>query len=270
MYRNILRGRYSKRILIILTSILWCVAAIRLVSKDITAAATGSGKDMVSVFCDNVYTDVSSEITAYGVLTESYLSASAKRLLLEDMAQLMGLNAYSITRGEGVEDTGDISVSREDGTQYGNDDTYSLVQNSIYGDVTIRIIYNQDKYYLSIDLRLDKGIESTLQYREIIENICSQYGIDGSVNVCLKGAVDGDIGIEKRKEISSNLLRRLKAKEIQSKKTMDMFVVYAKNNSEKNYISLGKKKVNINIAMEYDENNNKTWIYLATPVYIEK
>ena len=47
-------------------------------------------------------------------------------------------------------------------------------------------------------------------------------------------------------------------------------MVYAKNNSEKNYISLGKKKVNINIAMEYDENDNKTWIYLATPVYIEK
>ncbi len=53
---------------------------------------------MVSVFCDSVYTDVTSEITAYGVLTESYLSEDAKKMLLCDMAEDIGLNAYRLER----------------------------------------------------------------------------------------------------------------------------------------------------------------------------
>ena len=56
----------------------------------------------------------------------------------------------------------------------------------------------------------------------------------------LKGAVDGRIDITDRKNLCNELLKQLKAKEIQSRKTMDMFVVYAYDRSEKDYVMLGK------------------------------
>ncbi len=260
MYKKILRknsiagGYIFQRISVMLAIVLWLFTAVRMLSVNIASeVSAGTKKDIVSIFCDNVYRDISSEITAYGVLTDSYLSDDARQMLLSDMAEDIGLNTYRIEKG------------RDDKSSI-----YSLVQNSVYGDVELKIIYSQEKYYLVIDIRLDKGIESTMQYRNIVEDICDRYGVKCSVNVCFSGAVDGDIGIESRKYISSRMLSQIAAKEVQSRKTMDMFTVYAYDKNEKSYIMLGKKKVNINITMEYDENRDETKVYLAIPVYMDK
>ena len=226
-------GKYRfQRGIIVLAAVLWLITVVRILSKDIVReVSAGSSTDMVSVFCDSVYTDVTSEITAYGVLTESYLSEGEKT---------------------------------EDNTEY------ALVQNSVYGDVSLKIIYSQEKYYLIINMQLDKGIESTMAYRGIIQDICDRYGVDCSVNAALSGAVDGNIGIEERNALCEKLLTQLRAKEVQSRKTMDMFVVYAYDRYESSYVMLGKNKVNVNISMEYDENNDMTVVHMAVPVYIEK
>ena len=217
MYKSILlKDKYVKRysfqrLSIILAIVLWIFTAVRVFSPGIVrAVSVNSRKDMVSIFCNNVYRDVSSELTAYGVITESYLSDDAKTMLLTDIAEDIGLNAYKIVKHANEED-----------------DSYALIQDSVYGDVDIRILSSQNKYYLAIDIKLDKGIEGTEQYKKIVETVCEEYGIDCVVNVCLKGAVDGRIDITDRKNLCNELLKQLKAKEIQSRKTMDMFVVYA-------------------------------------------
>ena len=174
MYKRIpVSGKYRfQRGIIVLAAVLWLITVVRILSKDIVReVSAGSSTDMVSVFCDSVYTDVTSEITAYGVLTESYLSEDAKKMLLCDMAEDIGLNAYRLEK-------------TEDNTEY------ALVQNSVYGDVSLKIIYSQEKYYLIINMQLDKGIESTMAYRGIIQDICDRYGVDCSVNAALSGAVD--------------------------------------------------------------------------------
>lgn len=254
MYKRIpVSGKYRfQRGIIVLAAVLWLITVVRILSKDIVReVSAGSSTDMVSVFCDSVYTDVTSEITAYGGLTESYLSEDAKKMLLCDMAEDIGLNAYRLEK-------------TEDNTEY------ALVQNSVYGDVSLKIIYSQEKYYLIINMQLDKGIESTMAYRGIIQDICDRYGVDCSVNAALSGAVNGNIGIEERNALCEKLLTQLRAKEVQSRKTMDMFVVYAYDRYESSYVMLGKNKVNVNISMEYDENNDMTVVHMAVPVYIEK
>ena len=247
MYKRIpVSGKYRfQRGIIVLAAVLWLITVVRILSKDIVReVSAGSSTDMVSVFCHSVYTDVTSEITAYGVLTESYLSEDAKKMLLCDMAEDIGLNAYRLEK-------------TEDNTE-------------VYGVVSLKIIYSQEKYYLIINMQLDKGIESTMAYRGIIQDICDRYGVDCSVNAALSGAVDGNIGIEERNALCEKLLTQLRAKEVQSRKTMDMFVVYAYDRYESSYVMLGKNKVNVNISMEYDENNDMTVVHMAVPVYIEK
>ena len=121
---------------IILAIVLWIFTAVRVFSPGIVrAVSVNSRKDMVSIFCNNVYRDVSSELTAYGVITESYLSDDAKTMLLTDIAEDIGLNAYKIVKHANEED-----------------DSYALIQDSVYGDVDIRILSSQNKYYLAIDI----------------------------------------------------------------------------------------------------------------------
>ena len=167
MYKSILLKdkhvkRYSfQRLSIILAIVLWIFTAVRVFSPGIVrAVSVNSRKDMVSIFCNNVYRDVSSELTAYGVITESYLSDDAKTMLLTDIAEDIGLNAYKIVKHANEED-----------------DSYALIQDSVYGDVDIRILSSQNKYYLAIDIKLDKGIEGTEQYKKIVETVCEGYGL---------------------------------------------------------------------------------------------
>lgn len=102
MYKRIpVSGKYRfQRGIIVLAAVLWLITVVRILSKDIVReVSAGSSTDMVSVFCDNVYTDVTSEITAYGVLTESYLSEDAKKMLLCDMAEdIRGLTLTGLKR----------------------------------------------------------------------------------------------------------------------------------------------------------------------------
>lgn len=288
----------GQKMLILLAVLLWLTSFVRMVSKDIVREVSAdSSKDMVSVFCDNVYQDTVSRIRAYGVLTESYLSDDAKRVLLEDIASDIGLNNYKLMKSNNRVDRTDNSGSEVDGNvtgdniskdlqeklkdagEHGNvtgdnissrdSGLYELVQESVYGDVCIKIVYSQEKYYLIIDMQLDKGIDSTLQYRNIIENVCNSYGVDCSVNMCLKGSIDGQINVEERRMVSDALLKGIGAKEVQSRKNMDIFTVYAWDRNEKSVVMLGNKKINVNVTMEYNEENDKTEIYLATPIYID-
>ena len=105
MYKSILlKDKYVKRysfqrLSIILAIVLWIFTAVRVFSPGIVrTVSVNSRKDMVSIFCNNVYRDVSSELTAYGVITESYLSDDAKTMLLTDIAEDIGLNAYKIVK----------------------------------------------------------------------------------------------------------------------------------------------------------------------------
>lgn len=46
-------------------------------------------------------------------------------------------------------------------------------------------------------------------------------------------------------------------------------MVYAYDRSEKDYVMLGKKKINVNISMEYDETEDKTLVYMASRYILE-
>ena len=45
--------------------------------------------------------------------------------------------------------------------------------------------------------------------------------------------------------------------------------VYAYNKGIKNYIMIGKDKVNVNICIGDDEEKNETTVYLATPMNMQ-
>lgn len=244
--------KYSlERMAIIIAIILWIFTALRVISNGITKEVSANDKkDMVSIFYENVQSDIYSKINVYGVITESYLSEDAKQLILENIANEIGINRYDIYF---IEEKNECLLKQE----------------SVYGNVELGIITSNDKNYLVINLKLDKGVESSLQYKNIVADICKEYGIDSGVNMCLTGKKAGKISLEERNQIASDILAQLGAKTLQSRKTMDLFTIYAWDKNEENYIKLGKDKVNINVSMHYDEESDTTWIYLATPVYVE-
>ena len=83
----------------------------------------------------------------------------------------------------------------------------------------------------------------------------------------MKGSAIGDMSDKDRDNLADRMLKMLGAKTVTSGKVQDSYMVYAYTKDVKDSISLGKKKINVNITMNYDEIRNMTDITLSTPVY---
>ena len=84
-----------QRLMIAAAVIIWVVFAGRLVYKGIK----GETMDVVDTFCENVYYDISADISATGKL-DNGMSDTAKKLMMTQMAKTLGLNRYNITEDE--------------------------------------------------------------------------------------------------------------------------------------------------------------------------
>ena len=105
-----------QRLMIAAAVIIWAVFAGRLVYKGIK----GETMDVVDTFCENVYYDISADISATGKL-DNGMSDTAKKLMMTQMAKTLGLNRYNITEDEtgiyltqqSVNGSADISIKKQ-------------------------------------------------------------------------------------------------------------------------------------------------------------
>ncbi len=232
-----------QRLMVAAAVIIWAVFAGRLVYKGIK----GETMDVVDTFCENVYYDISADVSATGKL-DSDMSDTAKKLMMTQMAKTIGLNRYNITENE----TG-----------------IYLTQNSVNGNVDISIKKTDAGEYLKTSVQLYKGFDSVTDYEKLIKDVLDEYGINTHVTVSMKGSIAGDMSQYDKSEISGNMLKMLGAKTVTMGQIQDSYVVYAYAKSAKDSVSIGKNKININITMNYDETRGVTDIQLSTPIYNE-
>ena len=220
-----------QRLMIAAAVIIWAVFAGRLVYKGIK----GETMDVVDTFCENVYYDISADISATGKL-DNGMSDTAKKLMMTQMAKALGLNRYNITEDE----TG-----------------IYLTKKSSTGE------------YFITDIELYKGFESTSDYEKLMKQVLEEYGIDTHVTVSMKGSIAGDMSQYDKSDVSGRMLKMLGAKTVTTGQIQDSYVVYAYAKSVKDSVSIGKNKINVNITMNYDETRGVTDIQLSTPIYNE-
>ena len=232
-----------QRLMVAAAVIIWAVFAGRLVYKGIK----GETMDVVDTFCENVYYDISADVSATGKL-DSGMSDTAKKLMMTQMAKTIGLNRYNITEDE----TG-----------------IYLTQNSVNGNVDISIKKTDAGEYFKTSVQLYKGFDSVTDYEKLIKDVLDEYGINTHVTVSMKGSIAGDMSQYDKSEISGNMLKMLGAKTVTTGQIQDSYVVYAYAKSVKDSVSIGKNKINVNITMNYDETRGVTDIQLSTPIYNE-
>lgn len=246
--------RYIRQKAIVVAAlILWGFASVNLCINSWNQLT--AKENVVSAFRDVVYSDLSASITANGYMGEMPLTESAKYIILEEIAERIGIDRYDLT-------------SDEQGCTI-------LHQASVNGDVAAKIITVQEEaqgemisqnQYLCITIELNHTIQSADHYREIIENIMEDYQIDTNVTVYLSGSVQGKMTFEECRDLKNTLINEIGGTVRIEKYIDDIYTVYAYDKSIESYITMGKDKININVTMTYDEVNDRTQIYLATPI----
>ena len=239
---------------VVIAGILWLITAARVFWN---TPQTGAQENVLSAFGSASYKEVRADISAYGKYGSMELTDTAKEIILEKVAEKIGINRYTIEQ-----------TSRD------NVETMQLSQNGENGSVLCRFItIHQEnveyEQYLYIGVTLKNTVDASFTYEKLIRQIMEEMQIDTEVNVNLKGQIHGALTDTQKEQFAQNMLDMMNAKLSVGRHMEDVYTVYAYNKGIKNYIMIGKDKVNVNICIGYDEEKNETTVYLATPMNMQ-
>ena len=149
---------------------------------------------------------------------------------------------------------------------------------SIYGQVkddknVTLILYsyldeteNKGKTTIFTDISGNKDYKGTVELGSKLSEILGEQNIKPKITACIVGAYDGQLEDKHKKEIVKKITGLTKGKEVESlvNNQVTSYSLYSKNID--NYIYSGTNKINLNIAIRYDEYRNQTYVFIASPV----
>ena len=191
-----------------------------------------------------------------------FLSEKDKRDILHHIANSIGLNIDS-----------DIMMVRE-----AEKTEYSYHKQAKKAETTIKIVSIQEeidsgiriKHYIVVRLNIKESINSIDKYRKLIEESLDELNIsERQVNVLYEGIVDGLMSKTDKEELARSMVKDLQGEVAFDYQQGESYTVYAYTGLIDEYIETVGCKINIQIAMTYDELAEKTRIYLATPILNE-
>lgn len=220
-------------------------------------------------------------VEGYYYYGTNYLGEEGCHELLDEIAKKLGVNTeYEYYREK--TDTGYTATL----TKEGADSLLVLKLITVENEESENVI--SQKQYLSINLEINNSIDSAFHYQKnvasIIKNIleeneslenrnASDDDMSGNLSLSIKGKIYGLADIEQQKRIAKEMLKEFGAVEIfdnvvENKESDrgDMYSLYGYTKEISDYVSIGNQKINVNIAFNYDENNNETIIHIGSPI----
>jgi hypothetical protein len=121
-----------------------------------------------------------------------------------------------------------------------------------------------DKYITVDAIGTDKS--SALLLRDDIEKVFDKYGLKAVVNNCITGTYDGNVQDTQLEGICRKILNDSDAKKVDSLRQDNTISVSAFTPMIKDKLDVNGKNVNLSIAIRYNKLENKTYLWVATPI----
>ena len=206
--------------------------------------------------------EMQSSIEIAGEYRSGFLSNEDKKKLICDLAAEIGLKIDK-----------EISVWEEDTRS-----EYYFYKQAKKASSEIKVIsveVNEDdvikmKHYIIVRLSISEGIQSIDRYKIILEKAFDELKAeDVQITLRYEGNKEGDMTTEQKHELAQLLIDELQGRIALEYDEGDIFTVYGYTGMLKEYVTTMDNKINIQIAISYNELTNKTRIELATPIIEE-
>lgn len=143
------------------------------------------------------------------------------------------------------------------------DTKIKLVSVNVNKDGEIPIIQN----YILVHMELSDHIEQIVDYKELLQDCFHELEMsEESASIQFIGKYPGSLTLDSKNVIADQMIDQLNGHITYENRADDLYTVYAYSGSIAEHISVGKSKVNIQVAMNYNEELNETMVYLATPI----
>lgn len=144
---------------------------------------------------------------------------------------------------------------------------YAEIEDGSYVISFTAIQKNKKKYYIIIDILNNKVYKNIVDIYKKLNYMIDNYSDEKNIYLCIVGQYTKKLQLSKCNDILQNILYNMNAKEVDRVRDENLISATAYSNllSENNLDYL-ESKINLNIGIRYSENEDKTLIYMATPI----
>ena len=195
-------------------------------------------------------------ISAHAVINDEYLEITEIKNILNEINKEFGIDVESIK----------YNVTEKENYR----EIFTKSKNAENIDISIVIDSELSKENKMTNIVVD--INKNEEYKDIagnyskLKNILSKFASNIDVYTCMIGNLKGKINDSLYRKIAEKIFAQLKATKKESIKDKNILSITGYSNKIKSYISYDNKKINLNVSLRYDAYDDKTLLYVGTPV----
>lgn len=122
-------------------------------------------------------------------------------------------------------------------------------------------------HYMVVRLKVYSNPDSILEYRKVIEDVFKELKVtDIQTTMQLSSKYAGQLSLSDMNTIADNMVKNLDGKIAYANRVENLFTIYAYTGLLPEYVTSLGNKINIHVAITYDEESDSTSVILGTPV----
>jgi|GEM_PF-1624253 len=120
--------------------------------------------------------------------------------------------------------------------------------------------------YVIMDATIDNNSTELISERQKMEQYFAEKSIKPQISSCVIGVYDGKLTEMDMRSKIADAMNSVKAKEVEGLSNEEVSSISAFSGNINNFIVSNNKKVNMQIAMRYSSYDNKTYIWIGSPL----
>jgi hypothetical protein len=202
--------------------------------------------------------DMESTLEIIAEYKNGEMADTDKKDIINKIAAAIGLTINNDYTGWSDEERSELLVYKQAKQASTQIKVVSLKENEI------------SKNYIIIQLSLLSGIQNIDRYKKIVEEELSKLAVkEKQVILKYEGSREGELSVEEKRTVATSLITELQGDVALEYDEGDLYTVYGYTGMLKEYISSMGNKINVQVAITYNEMNDRTKIVLATPILNE-
>lgn len=159
------------------------------------------------------------------------------------------------------------NVKLEDKWNNNEKQIYVQAENDNTSISVIGIKKNSSESYIMVDILDNKVYKNIVDIYAILKNSLDKFSYEAEIYTCIAGEYSKKLQIDKYNDILDKILYNMNAEVIEKVQEENFLSITAYSKVLKeNYLECFGNKINLNIGIRYSENDERTLIYIATPI----